>query len=780
MRRHSAFTLIELITAIAISAILLTIIAVPVVQGFNLTRAAQSFSQAQDRARTLVRQLEREVGNAASVRDNNAERGAIDVVVPGRDRTPVVVRLPFAKLDLVRPAEGDPQDRGPGGAFRNPDTGRFDPTLRAPKGQQQLPARQGSTLVRYFVGLREPLVLGNDGSPAGAARYTNPYDGLLMARSGERDNLYVLFRAEVQPRVWRTVNGRLQPVVDTGLFLDDDLDGTPDDLDDPAFFTLLPGQDFNVANSALTAVGRGKAVRMQNWLRRATVVTEVSRFDMVAPVVEKTSPPRVQYDGNVPRLVSLVRFQPKRVTSEAVPGELAVRTGEEAFNTDKVGPDVFTTQYGAWANVNYRVWPSLWPPAFGENLARAGDVRGEWGGGPYLVGRAWTLAGVERVGLFGFDPATMSDDEREGVEVFDVSRYLEVLRLPKDTPGRPYAFTAAVASADSRTNWLQDPRWLVNFVPVVPDPRGGKLVGSFPINEVGTDASLAYDLRVPTRGQQSAAGAPNVADRVGVRVSPYDPNTPLDFTPNNDPDVGTGVWSDERFQPVNRTFNKLWTDFPRLAPGLDRATYVRRFIDLRAVPQADGSLSPLLPAADPADVVARAVLTPGSEVVVGPDQRPGPNYGRYVRYTRVTQRPVGPNQYLINYTDQPEPRWSELGLPYTIGDLRYDPRAYRADEFFQAVLQAPYRAGYVELNSRFGEPIPSGFRGPNGFVPTGNIYVSYRFQYTEPKDVVAVDYDTTQVVEFTVTIRNFPQSQNLPNPQNITVRGAAEARNFVR
>jgi hypothetical protein len=58
--------------------------------------------------------------------------------------------------------------------------------------------------------------------------------------------------------------------------------------------------------------------------------------------------------------------------------------------------------------------------------------------------------------------------------------------------------------------------------------------------------------------------------------------------------------------------------------------------------------------------------------------------------------------------------------------------------------------------------------------------VTYRFQTTEPNDVVAVDYDSTQVMEVNLTVRNYPQVNNIPNPQTVTVKGAAEVRNFVR
>jgi len=162
--------------------------------------------------------------------------------------------------------------------------------------------------------------------------------------------------------------------------------------------------------------------------------------------------------------------------------------------------------------------------------------------------------------------------------------------------------------------------------------------------------------------------------------------------------------------------------------------------------------------------MTRATIAPGSESVHGPDQRPGPNYGSLIRYARVSSLPVGPNQYYINYTDLPEPDWAAVlgGAP------SYDPKDYVPGDFVSAVLQPQYRAGYLELNSRFGEPIPE-----------GNIYVSYRFLFTEKNDRVVVDYNTAESMEVVLTIKNFPHSA-LPLAQSVTVKGSTAVRNFFR
>jgi prepilin-type N-terminal cleavage/methylation domain-containing protein len=722
--RRRGFTLLELLTVMAISALIFSLIAFPLVQSFNLSRAAESFAAAQDRARTLIAEIEQEISDGAGVRDNSGARGAIDVVVPGADATPVVVRLENSKLDIILPAEGDPGNQI-GGAYINPDTGKADPTLRAPRGQVNLPVGQGQTILRYFIGLRAPIVdADNDGVYDTAGQYTNPYDALLTAVEGGRDNLFVLYRAEVtnSPEFFEVVNGTTV-------------------LDDPSFFTMLPGVDYDEVTGEI--LNTDKADRIENWMRNARVLTEISRYDMVRPVYNKATQ-EVIYDGNVPRLISLVQFNPTRVSNEPLESMLAVRTGEEADNAEKVGPDAFKADYGAWTSAVIRYWPSTYPEAFDPGQD-AGAVRPAWQAGePYLVARPRLSGDGQQVGysLFAFDPNSMANDAVEGVEVFDVARYIQA-----EQQNQPWAFTQAVNDANARSGWLSDETLRETFVPFVPEPRGGRLVASFDVREGGGNQGAPADL----------------TPRLGTGPA---------LTPAQDGAAGPGSdWSS--FDAVNQRFNSLWNNWDSLAPDLDRSRFVKRYVDLRTLPTADGLLTPLAPedlrSGGFSSILAglsRAQIVPGSETVIGPDQNPGPNYGNLVRYTRVTQRPVGPNQYLINYVDQQEPDYDALGFP--VGAEYYDPGTYVPGDLLSEVIQPRFRAGYLELNSRFGEPLPE-----------GNIFVTYRFQFTEPEDLVAVDYDTAEAIDIVLTIRNYPQT-SLPNPPSVTVRGSAKVRNFVR
>lgn len=722
-KKQKAFTLIELLTVMAISAILLTIIAIPVIQSFNLTRAAQGFSDAQNRARLLVERIEREISNAAAIRDNTGTKGVLAVQVPGDNGALVYVELPYSKIDIVKPASGDPASRV-GTAYIDPDTGKVDPTLRRAKGQPNLPAAPGDMVVRYFIARRDPF--SNYVNPW--VQYNNTGGNKWLGNAAGRDNLYVLYRAEVQPYVYYNDGSGPQRVVNSAFFWDLDRDADPNTagplMDDPYFFE--PGAGPSVVYGVARTIDADKSQMIRNWMSVASVVTEISRYDMIMPLINKRTND-VLFTGNVPRLVSLARFQPTRVALETATAEKSVRIGEEVDNGEKIGPSVFRTQYGNLANFSARIWPSLVPGPYSFGDASSGAKRIAWQpGAPFLdVLTSTTGDLVEFNGANG---------------LFNISGYKRDI-----AGGVAYPFTRNTSAAASIA---PDNAF---FIPVVPDDRGGFVNASFSIQEVGIDGAVALDDRIPSNNNVT----PGIA--VGAEVTPADPTYTVAPT-----------WTS--YNGINERFARLWHEWdgfwpnPALIPPKEGPNGVKRFIDLRQMAQFGPSNhpSPLAPGR-----FRRASIVPGSEEIYGPDQTPGPNYGRLVRYTRVSNVDsvvVGINQYKINYVDRKEPDWSFFGF----GGMNYDPAFYNGADFLSAALQAKYRGGYVEFNSKFGEPIPA-----------GNIYVTYRFQMTEPNDYLAVDYDSGELMEIALTIRNYPQT-TIPNPQMTTVRGSSAVRNLIR
>lgn len=739
MAKKSGFTLVELLTVIAITAVLMTVIIIPVIQSFNLMRAGQAFSDAQDKAAKLVEQIGREISQVAAVRDNSGVKGSVAVFVPNPAGTPVRVLLPYSKIDLVKPAEGDPT-RGPTGALINPLTGKEDPTLRAPKGQMVLPAAQGGTIVRYFIALRDPY-----------ADYNEPYTGLLMLRNGGRDNLYVLYRAEVQPWVWSPGLGRF--VVNKALFFDLDRDADPTTsgpwFDDPDFMNrnvALPGYSIADPNPGAPA-DPTKDQMIRNWLSRATVVTEVSRYDMVQPVFDRRTRVVETYtdpaDNLVkPRIYSLIQFRPSTVSNEPAEAMTAQSLGNEAEGMEDFGADVFRTKMGGWSNLLVRFWPQGWGA-----------------GQPYEVGRSDPNGVAPGLSVYYYDPAGGGTDATAGTELFDIDEYTRSVRF-----GQPYPFTRAMLAANARSAWSTNPTLRAAFTPFYAEAGTGKVIASFPITEWGS-APVPLSAGTPFDGE-------NVAHM----------NTGPALTPTNDGAVG-GNFFDAPYSPsngggtdftnplsgssINKLFNKVWADHPEMRPN------VHRFIDLRVVTHRDGSPSPLNP--DPLTGLARAKIVPNSEVVIGPDQNPGPNYGRMIRYTRTNAAP-GPNQYRINYTDLREPAdYALIGFPNP-------PAAYTPNDFTSAIIQPRYKAGYVQLNSDPNVPLPADDTSSLGATPTvneGNISISYRFQFTRAGDTVAVDYDTSQLVQVLLTVKNYAQT-TLPNSQSVTLKATATVRNVLR
>lgn len=729
--RRRAFTLIELLVVTAVSAILLLIIAIPMIQGFNLTRASQAYSEAQAAARTVKDLIVDDMSKAAGVRFNPSGQGGVNLEFPAG-----LINFPGTKFDILVAAEGDPA-RGPSNAFINPDTGREDPTLQSPKGQVELPAVPGMSIVRYWIGLRTPIAdIDNDGDLDNNP-YNDPYSGILMNVNSRADNLFVLYRAEIQPMVFDTGLGRY--VYNAQFFADFDLDEKPD-YDDPDFFRIS-STDVDIAG-ALNAQGLEKVRRINNWKQRGNVVTQLSRYDMVQVKFDKQK--GTIYGDSRDGIVPLIRFQPRQISNEPVTGQRGVRLGDETDNPAKIGPETYRTAFGQFSGHAVRVFPGTYvaPAGFGATSS-GGQVRP-------ASEAAYPLLQIRSVNIGG-DGALYGqvDALDDPIALFD-SEFYTLLKQR----GTPYPFTAALASADAINiaNGFAGARTDANHIDLliaaVVDPLKGIVNANFDIRDVGDDdTGLFADFknRFPSDGLDP-----------GVDTGPAE-------TPNSDGNVvavGTPWGIADTYRTINNRFNNIWQRWNDFAPTLDRARFAKRFINLGQIQQPGGVDSPL----NRLNGMTRAVVTPGSETVFGPDQKPGPGYGSLIRYSRVASKPVGANQYYINYTDMPEPDW----LTVFATAPSYDPKVFDANDFVSAVLQPQYRAGYVELNSRFGEPIPE-----------GNIYVSYRFQFTEPNDRFVVDYNTGDTVEVVLTIKNFPQS-TASFAQAVTVKGSTRVRNFFR
>jgi len=778
-----AFTLIELLVVIAITAILLTVIIVPLVQSFNLTRTAQAFEEAQERARIVTERISREMSNSVGVRDNTTPESAINIDVPsgpGSTATLVTVPLRFAKVDLYNPAQ-EGQGDGVNG-WVDPTTGKVDPTLKAPKGQIALSSAQGLSITRYFVGRRDPF-----------KPYNNPYQvwsnstidgGTLKARNADRDNLYVLYRVEVPLYKVDRLQGSAtfgKYITNNDFFYDwsrataaaNPRGYTGPMVDDPDFFN--PSVNYPAYQTARSD-DKNKAQMVQNWLSKAVIVTELSRYDMILPFYDKASL-KVVFDkaGNnlVPRLQSLVSFRPTRISEGAAEGKLAIRPGEESDNAITIAPDMYLTQSAGWSNATITMYP-----VFGGNRAQ-GPV---WNAAtdPYEVGVKATnppAGGPYGFSIYGMPAGFSGDPLTGGTELFDVYAYEAAIG---NSSLSPYPFSFGLEQANSRSNWLTNSpaTFLPIFAPFEPDGNLGRIIASFGIDQVGDRT------KSPPSGETIL---PRTS--TGPEVTPANdlPASPPTYRGSALAAINTGTFSSPDFATINRKFNKIWFDYPSLRPD------IHRFMDLRVTPQNDGSAGPLSPVSG----FPRARIVPGSEEVFGPDQRPGPNYGQPIRYSRTTNAVVGPNQYRINYVDLPEPDWSNatvvtgLGLnPAEVNAFLALNGAYDPTNFISAVYQPRFKAGYIQFNSDPNVPLP-GDDASTGTVDDAIIRVYYKFQFTQAVrrpgqtsgtgvgDTFAVEYDSRQLMSVLISIRNYPQS-TVPTTQIVTLKAQAPIRNYLR
>lgn len=354
--RRRGFTLVEMLVVMAITVILLGLVFGPMVQGFNLTNRARVQVLAQDSARQVMEQLERDIADGAFIFDNSGQDMNFWVpdptAAPGSGMMPAVpMGVPFARMDLVPPARVN--DQNPAIDPSIP----IDPTTNLPvedaRGDLALPVAPGRVIHRYWLGLRDNTTAG-DGSFGTSGRPVKPYVNYYENRRNTNlrlvnHNTFVLYRAVFSPYTLRgSVDTRLVNLARHGS-----LDTA---LADPNFFydndeAQQPG-DPSVTSAAMPGWkdlnGDGRVNYSENWKAVARAMVPPDRADMVSATRDINGNPIYDTVAGLPRMrVSPeVRFQPSYVGNDPGVPSSTSDTGSESPN---VPPSAEVQAYGHWA-----------------------------------------------------------------------------------------------------------------------------------------------------------------------------------------------------------------------------------------------------------------------------------------------------------------------------------------------------------------------------------------------------------------------------------------------
>lgn len=589
-----AFTLIELLIVIAVTAVLFSLLIIPLISSLRFNQQVQSVTASQNASRVTREGLTRELGSAVFVFDGTSHPFTVPAgttVNPGDDRytnfldlqipgingtnqyTPTVAHVYNAKLDFVLPKPNstgttDPTT-GEQVAYRRNDNGSAiisSPAL-------VFPPAPGTTMVRYWVGLKNP-----------DAAYYNARERL---GTGNTNNTYILYRAQFSPYiVTRDANGKQTGIaLNTDLFTPTTPGGSLPELDDPDFFRTVTTSDVNWLNpmhAAYTATEMGEHnARVENWIKIAKPVIPGPNVDLIA--LPHNTDNSLAYDKTgtfagiahsgaatdpvtgkmYPIVNTTVTFRPGTVSGDATPGTTASYTSQGAVAVGENGfgytPTVYTTTSKSWS-LPYHV--SIYPANFdGNNTA---DDRGVY----------YDTQLAPRSGAFTAGNGTVT------VSVGDVMEYRHISSADPN-PMLVYDVTQGFAVSDTGSGYAVGS---TNFIPLSINPDTGTI---------------------------------NFA-------APSLPNGPAD------------------------RYTREWVYMPDPA-GLVDLTVVPTVLPVPAAvpPLAGGTL------ASPTGV-ANAHLVPGSVRVFGPDQTAGPGAGMKVAYQEIQPNSTasdlaGDNQFSIVY-----------------------------------------------------------------------------------------------------------------------------------
>lgn len=724
-RRHArnhAFTLIELMVVLALTAILLVLVFKPLVDAFNLTSRAGTQINSQTAARAILRDVSTALSNAEFVYDNATpssninlwlydQQGNPAVVYSGNSQSPRVPQVPFGMVEFVAPARQMDQNNDPN-APTDPTTGLPIYTASLPAGESgyAAPLSPGRTITRYFIGLRDNTsgpssVNGYSGMPSVLSHTAqNTYHGYANRwadpSNSNKDNRYTLYRAEFLAFIPDPdTPGRYIP----NLKLFHTSDGTKNGqliLDDPNFF-----YDNGLAGDKASAgakkwampgwkdlVGDGKVYLWENWRAVATTMLPTNTADAIA--LDRDDNGNIVYSSPganapsgaalIPTARTLIRFAPSYIENDpGQPSSLQATGAEVAFTSS---PN-FTAQHGAWATP-YRVL--LYRSNGGDPLTQNPLTYYEYYIDPNTLQTKIVAESVPQ----GQSPAPEGGLADVGPQVNPVNGFFQ--------------------NASPQTAFSVDPtRGIVNFafwqwvycndgtnpLPQVyaPSAINAGLTGNYQRRYLPLDAPLSAALNPATAQSPLYVFYPNAFDSTGKFITP------------------------------------------------------------------------------------NVQIVPGTERVYGPDQQPGPHYGYRIQYTRVPANTgvIGPNQYRINYMPVDDARYaSDVNDPRVqVGYIEFDSNPDQAN-FPNIRAQDEDPTPAVQHYRPHGLPELKYDEATNSNVASDPVQVSYQFQVNRPSDVVKIDYLTRELMEVSIQSRLFDPATATPQATDLSAK--VKVRNLQR
>jgi len=731
--QRRAFTLIELIIVIALTAVLFGLLLTPLISAIRYTQQAQIVTAAQDAARTTRERLTRELGTAlfvfdgtshpfvtanATVAGDDRYTNFLDLEIPGitlanGNYASTIAHAYACKLDFAQPKSVSAPDT------KDPKTGNIipgtpiDPTTQQPISYRQsqngsaiisdpayvFPLAAGTTVTRYWVGLKDP---------------SKPYNNTREGKSnGNTDNTYILYRAQFQPYMPKTdpITGNVvtppSVVPNANLFVvttKTDANGnqtTIPELDDPDFFRYVKAGDVNWLDDAHAAYTTATAGThnglVDKWVQIAKPVIPGPNIDLI--LLPHNTDNTLVYDKGADG----------PCTANGCPG----------FPHSGVAHDPVTGGY--------------YPIVNSSVTFRAGTVSGDATPGTTSDANSQGLPTLDNASGYGYIPTVYTSVGESWALPYHVSLY------PSNYDGTQEYYDTQISAVNDTTSAAGTP----------PLYNAGDLMEYQHANSADTNGKLVYNI---TRGyplQDAGSGTYKLGG--------------LDFVPLMvSPDTGTLTFGAPSLPkgPVDKndrnwTYGLLDTTTPAglNAGGVDTRVDTAGVLDLTkpvSAPAAatDSPLtnSRLAPTDSNQTGVRNAHITPGGIRVTGPDVTSGPNNGQPVPYTPVNAvADITGNQYYVDY--------SASTIKFSSETLAFmqpltSPATLPAGATQQVVVVYDYQA-----NMTLTDPTkPYSFGMTNAATPVAdNLYAPMQ---------IKVDYQTRDLIDVSIGVRIYDITNN--------------------